>query len=119
MLPETNHIGMAPVTRSQTKHLRLPEKEYAIQQEMAGFITCGLNNFELVVGVEYKLVVALVLFKYIESKKMFLHLLGNRFCKVVSLKMDELINDDANITPEFVADMRLFKGKLRGFLEFP
>ena len=111
---------MAPVTRSQTKHLRLPEKEHAIQQEMAGFITRGLNNFERVVGVEYKLAVALVLFKYIENKKTQLHLLGNRFCKVVSLKMDELISkDDANVTPEFVADMRSFKRKLRGFLEFP
>ena len=106
---------MAPITRSQTKHLRLPEKEYKVQQEIAGFITCGLNNFERVIGVEYKLVVALILFNYIESKKTHLHLLGTHFCKVVSCKMDELISDSDNTTREFVGDMNNIKKKLRVF----
>ena len=106
---------MAPVTRSQTKHLRLPEKQFRKQQEIAGHITVGMNNFERVIGTEYKLAVALVLFKYIESEKRNLHLLGKYFCKVVSLKMDEFIND-TNTTNEFIDEMKMYKEKIKDYL---
>ena len=118
---------MPTITRSQTRHLRLPDicntdaflspSEEKKKHEMLQIIRNGMNNCDNVTGFDYKMAVTLILFQYLESEKESLHLLGRKFSKTVSSKMNELIHLHQNVPEafEFIQHLKQCKENLHDY----